>query len=305
MTGPASADRGDLLVSGHINVDHFLYVRRFPGPDRTVPILSERRVLGGTAANIARVAAGYGVRTGLRARIGGDFPREFLRVLRASRIDTEGIEMVRTELTPTCYITVDDRHEQRTLIEQGCMADELQNGNDARTRAVAGYSWVHVTTGRPRWQIALAEEARRRGARVAADPAQEIHYLWDRGTLRRLLEVSEILFGNRHEVARAVELLRLRRVGDLLDFVPLVIETLGRRGVRAHSRSRTLEVPAAEHRNVRSFVGSGDAFRAGFYAGWFDGLPLAGALEAGTRAAARWIEGRSVPTIVAGPSPAR
>ncbi|MGI0067710.1 MAG: PfkB family carbohydrate kinase, partial [Thermoplasmata archaeon] len=126
MTGSysGSADRGDLLVSGHINVDHFLYVHRFPGVDRTVPILSERRVLGGTAANIARVAASYGIRTGVRARIGGDFPEEFLRALRASRIDTEGIEMVRRELTPTCYTTVDDRHEQRTMIEQGSMADE-------------------------------------------------------------------------------------------------------------------------------------------------------------------------------------
>ncbi len=302
MKDTTAADRGALLVSGHVNVDHFLYVRRFPGPDRTEPILSERRVLGGTAANIARVAASYGIRTGLRARIGGDFPREFLRALRASHVDTRGVEMVRNELTPTCYITVDNRHQQRTLIEQGSMADEPPDGPRARDRGAAGYSWVHVTTGGPRWQIALAEDARQRGARVAADPAQEIHYRWDGGALRRLLRMSEILFGNRHEIARAVEVLKLHRSSDLLEFVPLVVETRGRRGARAYSRTETVEVPAAGHRLVQSYVGSGDAFRAGFYAGWFEGLPLRGALEAGTRAAARWIEGRSVPAIVAGPS---
>ncbi len=290
-------------MSGHINVDHFLFVHRFPEADRTVPIVSERRVLGGTAANIARVATAYGIRTGLRARIGGDFPPEFLRALRSSRVDTSGIETVRHEPTPTCYIAVDHRHEQRTLIEQGPMADEAREGRTARPRAVAGYSWIHIATGRPSWQLALARAARRAGARVAADPAQEIHYLWDRRTLRQLLALSEILFGNAHEIERVQELLGVRRTTELLESVPLVIETRGRLGARAYFRGGTVGVRAAKHRRVQSFVGSGDAFRAGFYAGWFAGAPLKDALRAGARAAARWIEGRSVPSIVSGPAP--
>jgi sugar/nucleoside kinase (ribokinase family) len=38
-------------------------------------------------------------------------------------------------------------------------------------------------------------------------------------------------------------------------------------------------------------VGAGDSFRGGFYAGWFEGEELRRCLIAGTRAAARWMEG--------------
>ena len=288
---PASGDaasRRDLLVSGHINVDHFLRVDQFPARDRTVPVVGDRTVLGGTAATIARVAARYGVSVGLVSRLGEDFPPGFWRTLRAARIDLRGVATVPGEPTPTCYILEDGHHAQRTLIQQGPMGSA--EGALPPQSVMNAYSWLHLTTGNPAWHLALAEAAQRSGTRIAADPAQEIHYLWDRGTLRRLLGGAEILFGNRHEIQRAVDLLGLRRPVDLLDHVPLVVRTEGRRGATAFSRVGTTEVVAKRPRRVASLVGSGDAFRGGFYAGWFAGEDLSHCLTAGTRAAAHWIE---------------
>jgi len=280
----------DLLVSGHVIVDRFLSVRSFPAPDRTVPVLAVRSELGGTASNIAWAASRVGVATGLVTRIGDGFPEEYLARFRSAGIDTRGVERVEGRPTPTCYIIEDDEGGQRTLIDQGAMSDT----RDAKLplRWLGEYSWLHLTTADPAYQLRLLEAARARGVHVAADPAQEIHYRWDRPSFRTLLAGSEVLFGNRSEIARAVEFVGGHRPEALLESVPLVIRTEGRNGATAFSRTGAVHVRASRHARIRTLVGAGDAFRGGFYAGWFAGQPLRACLTAGTRSSARWIEGK-------------
>ncbi|MGP8072720.1 MAG: PfkB family carbohydrate kinase [Thermoplasmata archaeon] len=280
----------DLLVAGHINVDRFLSVTEFPEVDRTVPIDASRSELGGTAANIALTATRYGVACGLVARVGDGFTSSLEAPLRRAAIDLRGVTRTPGRATPTCYIVEDSHGTQRTLIDQGPMADRPVPPFRVPP-GLSEYSWLHVTTGPPSLHLRLVDAARARGLRVAADPAQEIHYRWSAPLLRRLLAASELFFGNRSEVDRAVELLGLPAPAALLDQVPLVICTEGSKGVTAYSRRGALHVAARHPKRRRTMVGAGDAFRGGFYAGWFEGAPLVGCLEAGTRAAARWIEG--------------
>jgi sugar/nucleoside kinase (ribokinase family) len=280
----------ELLVSGHLNVDRFLRLPQFPAHDRTVPVEGQRVELGGTAGNLARSATHFGVRTGLIARVGAGFPEEFTARLRGEGIDLRGVEPLLRYPTPTAYILEDRRGRQRTLMEQGAMADGLRVP-PRRRPWIREYSWLHLTTGPPDLQLQLLEEGRRAGTRVAADPAQEVHYRWDAARLRRLLAGSEILFGNRSEVARVLERLGARRAESLLDRVPLVIRTEGAAGATALSRAGEVHVPAHRPRRVRTVVGAGDHFRGGFYAAWFRGEDLRGCLTAGARAAARAMEG--------------
>ncbi|HKN07231.1 MAG TPA: PfkB family carbohydrate kinase [Thermoplasmata archaeon] len=290
MSGGVADRPRDLLVSGHVNIDRFLSVESFPPPDRTVPVLSHRAELGGTATNIVRVASRLGVATGLVARIGDGFPKEYIAELRSTGVDVRGVERVAGTPTPTCYILEDRNGVQRTLIDQGAMSKT--RGAPLPTGWLKEYSWLHLTTADPAFQLRLLAAARKRGLRVAADPAQEIHYRWDRRSFRELLRGSELFFGNRSEIARALEFIGTRRVNGLLEFVPLVVRTEGRNGASAFSRGGTVHVPAAPHARVRTLVGAGDAFRGGFYAAWFAGQPLARCLTAGTRSSARWIEGK-------------
>jgi sugar/nucleoside kinase (ribokinase family) len=289
MHGTVGERPRDLLVSGHVNIDRFLSVDTFPGPDRTVPVRAHRAELGGTATNLARVAARLGVATGLVARIGDGFPSEHLSDLGRRGIDVRGVERVRGSPTPTCYIIEDRTQSQRTLIDQGAM--EHAPRAKLPTHILREYSWLHLTTADPSFQLRLMSEGRRQGLRVAADPAQEIHYRWDRTSFRKLLRGSEILFGNRAEIDRALEFTGARRPEGLLEFVPLVVRTEGKNGASGFSRTGSLHVPTVRPRRVRTLVGAGDAFRGGFYAGWFAGQPLGRCLTAGTRAGARWIEG--------------
>jgi len=290
MPGTVAERPRDLLVSGHVNIDRFLTVDAFPAPDRTVPVRQHRAELGGTATTIARVACRLGVASGLVARVGDGFPKEYLDELKRTGVDVRGVEVVRGSPTPTCYIIEDDRQVQRTLIDQGTMAHS--RAAKLPTRILREYSWVHLTTADPEFQLRLLDEAHRRGLRVAADPAQEIHYRWNRTTFRELLRGSEILFGNRSEIDRALEFVGARRAEALLEFVPLIVRTEGRSGASAFSRAGAVHAGPVRPSRVRSLVGAGDAFRGGFYAGWFAGQPLGHCLSAGTRAAARWIEGR-------------
>ena len=286
----AIADRPrDLLVSGHVIIDRFLSVRSFPAADRTVPVLQYRAELGGTATNIVRAAAKLGVATGLVARVGDGFPDDYVADLRRAGVDVRGLQRARGKPTPTCYIIEDRKGSQRTLIDQGVMGES--RGAALPTRWLGEYSWLHLTTADPAFQLRLQRVARAHGLRVTADPAQEIHYRWDRRSFRSLLRGSELLFGNRSEIDRALEFVGSHRPEGLLEFVPLVIRTEGRAGATAFSRAGTVHVSATRPTRVRTLVGAGDAFRGGFYAAWFAGQPLLGCLTAGTRSSARWIEG--------------
>jgi sugar/nucleoside kinase (ribokinase family) len=282
----------ELLVSGHVNVDRFLRLPEFPADDRTVPVDGHRVELGGTAGNLARSASRFGVRTGLISRVGEGFPEEFRLRLEREGIDLRGVETLTRWPTPTAYILEDHRGRQRTLMEQGAMADGLR-GPRARRPWMREYSWLHLTTGPPELQLRLMADGRAVGTHVAADPAQEVHYRWDAAQLRRLLSGSEILFGNRSEIARVLERLGMRRARSLLDRVPLVVRTEGADGATALSRAGDVHVPAHRPNRVRTVVGAGDHFRGGFYAGWFRGEDLRGCLVAGARAAARAMEGRA------------
>ncbi len=269
-------------------MDRFLRVAQFPSADRTVPIRRNRTALGGTAANLAQVASSYGVATGLVSFVGEEFPRTFERKLRDAQIDLRGFVRVRGSSTPTCFIVEDERGGQRTLIDQGPMGD-------LRTARLPGnwlreYAWLHLTTGDPVFQLRLGHRARELGLRVAADPAQELHYRWGPRQFLQLLGTAEMLFGNRDEIARATRFVGHGFPKALLEHVPLVVRTEGRGGATAFSRAGTVHVPALRAHPSASAVGAGDAFRGGFYAAYFGGRPLGECLSAGVRASTRWIE---------------
>jgi sugar/nucleoside kinase (ribokinase family) len=279
----------DLLVSGHVNVDRFLRLPDFPSHDRTVPVEAHRVELGGTAGNIARTAVRYGVATGLVSRLGDDFPAAFWAQLESAHIDLRGVERVVGIPTPTAYILENRRGAQRTLMDQGPM------GSTPRTIPkrpwLVEYSWIHLTTGDPESQLRLLAQGRRLGLHAAADPGQEVHYRWDGPRLRRLLQGSELLFGNPSEIDRVARSVGASGTEGLLERVPIVVRTEGAAGATGFTRVGRVHVDARRPRRVRTVVGAGDSFRGGFYAAWFEGEALEDCLRAGTRSAARWLEG--------------
>jgi nucleoside kinase len=278
----------DFAVVGHTNLDHFFHVKRLPATDRTVPVRDRQVRLGGTAANIARAAARLGVRVALVSQVGADFPSRFRQQLALEGVDLSGFSTVPGARSPAAFIVESAGGEQVTLIDQGPMEED--RGEPLPTSLLARTAWVHLTTGNPHYQLRVLEHFRRAGGHVAADPAQEIFYRWNSRNLRQLLAGSELFFANRNELRRSLDLLGLETPKELLEIVPLIVETQGREGAVAWSRAGRVRARATRPRHARQVTGAGDAFRGGFYAGWFRGDPMKDCLRYGTWAAARWLE---------------
>ena len=279
----------DLLIAGHVVVDHFLRIAVVPHADRTAPVLSERTELGGTATHLARAAARHGLTVGVLSRVGEGFPARFHGLLASEGVDLRGLITVAGAPTPACTILEQSDGTTRTLIQQGPMAGRSP-------RAMPGswwrsYRWVHLGTGDPDYYLRLARAARRARQHVALDPAQEILYRWSRSTFREILPYADVLFGNRAEIARATGWAGGGRPADLLEHVPLVVRTEGERGATAFYRGGQVHVESLRPRRRTTLVGAGDSFRGGFYGAWFAGEPLARCLDSGNREALARIEG--------------
>ena len=292
VVGPALSSEHalDLLVVGHTNIDRFLDVGQLPGPDRTVPLAGYHEALGGTAASLAISAARFGVRTGLVSRIGSEFPDAFRAELTNAHVDISGLTVVRGARTPTCWVLEDGQGQQMTVIDQGAMADTARA--KIPMSGITSARWVHLATGDPAFQLRTQAAARRLGRSVSADPAQEVHYRWRARDLRTLLAGSEIVFGNAAEIDAMVGLLGLSGPSELLDLTPLVVVTLGAKGALAYRRGAPPVTVRGSPVRAKRVTGAGDAFRGGFYAGWFMGQPLRTCLRAGVRSARSWLLGR-------------
>jgi len=279
----------ELLVAGHVVVDHFLRIASVPAADRTAPVLAERTELGGTATHIARAAARHGLTVGILSRVGDGFPARFHDLLVSEGVDLRGLTAVAGSPTPSCTILEQLNGTTRTLIQQGPMAGRTPTTMPGPWWR--SYRWLHLGTGDPHYYLRLARAARRARRHVALDPAQEILYRWSRSTFREILPYADILFGNRAEIRRAIDWTGGARPADLLDDVPLVVRTEGERGATAFYRGGEIHVESRHPRRTSTLVGAGDAFRGGFYGGWFAGEPLARCVASGNRAALARIEG--------------
>jgi sugar/nucleoside kinase (ribokinase family) len=53
------------------------------------------KILGGAATYIGLSASNFGIQSGIVSVVGGDFPEEYLKMLNAKQVDTQGVEIVK------------------------------------------------------------------------------------------------------------------------------------------------------------------------------------------------------------------
>ena len=254
-----------VAVFGHTNVDHITLVPAFPPMNQSIQIDGFQRLWGGTAANVAVVAARLGVPTALASFIGTGFPPQFMDDLMESGLDLADLTMVGNFPTPECFIFSDGEENQMAFVIQGPM--DAADGFPLQTHSIECSDIVHICTGNPVYHTRVAEEARRQGKRVCFDPGQELHYKWDEGTFTRMLELSDVLFLNHAELRRAIKYTRTTKPRDLLTFVDTLVLTRGKDGSSIRTRDERIDVPMVPAETVEDTTGAGDAFRGGYYAG--------------------------------------
>lgn len=285
-----------LGVYGHTVLDHIITVPRLPSPNTSIELIDRRVFFGGTGANIARIASSLGTKTALSSFVGEDFPIEYEKALKASGVDISEVVKVKGYLTPVAWIFSDEKHDQICVIDQGPYRDS--GAFDVQENIVRNSEIIHICTGRPEYYTRIVDLAIELRTKVSFDPAQEIHYVYNKGTFNKFLRRSNHFFANESELRAALKFTGLDGPTNLAEMVDLLVVTLGGKGSVIFHEGEKFEIPAIETQRTEEATGIGDAFRAGFYAGWSRGLDFELCGWTGSAAASFAMESRGGQTNI-------
>jgi sugar/nucleoside kinase (ribokinase family) len=278
-----------LTVYGHVALDYIMSLERFPPVNTSVDILDKKVFFGGTAANLATMAASLGVPTAIVSYVGGDLPADFERLMTTKGVLLDDLEKVENGQTPTVWVVSDVSHDQIAYVFQGAMRD--MGAYEPRTRMAERSKEVHIYTGRPEYYLRVMKKLEGK-KRISFDPAQEIHHIWSADRFRDAMRMSDVLFANRGELRTAMDYMGAEEPEDLLEHVDLIVNTRGGEGSVLITREGKIEVPVIASSKVVDTTGAGDAFRAGFYAGRYRGYDLASSGLLGSATASFAVESR-------------
>lgn len=261
-----------LTVFGHTSVDIILKLDSVPEMNASAPVKERIVRWGGTGANISKGAALLGVPTRLVSFVGEDFSDDYRDSLVRSGVNISDLEIIKGQGTPTCYLITLPDETQMALMDQGAMeeADNFQ----VPEKAVKEAQVVHIGTGDPSYYLRVIEWARKEKKTIAFDPSQELRYLYSPEMFDEMLSKSDIFFCNEEEFSIASKYIGADSPEDFLSRVDVVIMTKGREGSVLHTRDGDYSIQAYTPDSMVDPTGAGDAYRAGFYAGLYRGMPL-------------------------------
>ncbi len=234
---------------------------------------------GGPAHTTAVALATLGVETAVVGRVGEDpFGAFLIEVLGRHGIESH-VRRDGEAATSMTIVAVGSGGERSFLHLVGAngtlVAGDVADALLARTRHfhLGGYFLMPSLDGEP--GAALLRRAKAAGCRTSVDLAWDAQGRW-MAALAPCLPHLDLLFGNRDELAAVTGLERpsdmaaeVRRRG-----VGLVAVKLGEDGAYVEDEAWRGHVPAFAVDPIDT-TGAGDAFCAGFLAGWFGGWDLA------------------------------
>ena len=275
-----------LSVYGHITTDKIMSVDEFPANSVSVNVRSKKTLLGGTGTNIAVIASALGVPTALCGFVGNDFPQKFKDLISSKGVIMDEFVVQDTYDTAQAMIVNDSMNEQRVFFYQGPQGSASSLNNVLKKNASVS-KYVHFSTGEPEYYIDIMSTIKERDKKIAFDPAQEIHKVWNKDTFMRALKLSDMLFCNRYE---AVSAMKYAGVSTFENIGITTVCTKGQDGSEFYVNGKLTKIPIVEGKRVVDATGAGDAYRAGFYAGKYNGYGDIDSLIIGAASASFVIE---------------
>jgi adenosine kinase len=283
-----------IAITGSIATDHLM---SFPGrfveqllPDQLAHLsvsflvedLEVRR--GGVGANIAFGLGLLGRSPLLVGAVGSDFA-EYRDWLERHGVDTSGVHVSELRHTARFVCTTDADQNQIASFYPGAMSEARL----IELAALGPIELVVISPNDPAAMVRHTDECRDRGLPFVADPSQQLSSL-DGDQTRHLVDGAAALFTNAYESAM-IEHKTGWSADEVLGRVPIRVTTHGAAGVRIESAGKpSIEVGVVPAASVADPTGGGDAFRAGFLAGWSQGLSLQRAAQLGALVATLCLE---------------
>jgi adenosine kinase len=262
----------DILLTGSVAYD---YLMTFPGlfkeqilPERLEKISlsflvdSMTRQRGGIAPNIAYTLALLGEHPRIMATVGEDF-EDYRHWLEDKGVDTKLMKLIPGLYTASFFATTDQSNAQIASFYPGAMGAAAQQSlHDLKDRP----NLVVVSPNSPDAMTKFAAECRELKIPYLYDPSQQILRL-EGHELARDMEGAHFLFVNDYEFS-----LISKKTGfdleHMLQHVDVIVVTRGKDGSTVYAAGMEYNIPVVPEVCIVDPTGVGDAFRAGFLAGY-------------------------------------
>lgn len=283
-----------IYVAGSLAFD---YIMDFPGKfsDQIVPekihILSIsflvsklREGFGGTAGNIAYSLSLFKIKTGILASAGKDF-QPYRNFLVNNKIETKFIKIIKNDFTAKAFITTDLSDNQITGFYPGALTHDKYL---KLSSYISSADFLVIAPTDPEAMENFVDFA----------IAKEIPFMFDFGMqlprlseaiLKKGIDHAQILIANDYEIALLKKKLSLKK-WSWKRKDQIIVTTLGEKGCLIQTIKKIIKVPAAKPKAVSDPTGAGDAFRAGFLAGFIKGKALAACGKMGNLTAVYTVE---------------
>lgn len=223
---------------------------------------------GGTAGNISYNLALLKSSVSIFAAAGNDFD-EYSDFLKNSGVDISNIQIIKDQPTASAFIMTDLSDNQITGFYPGAMTDSVNYSlKDLKNKP----EFVVISPNDPKAIIKLSQECRELNIPFMVDIGMQLPAL-ESEEIRQILQGSAVLVGNDYEISLLKEKTSLDDQ-QLISLAKILITTLGAKGSTIQNSKKIFAIPAAKPLKVLDPTGAGDAYRAGFLAGFLKGLDL-------------------------------
>lgn len=274
----------EIIVTGTLSYD---YIMQFSGSfqDRILTDKIEKislsflvdkltKHMGGTAGNITYSLQLLGERPYILAPVGNDFT-EYYKFLDKHGIRVAGITLEANEITSSYYVTTDKNHNQIGSFYTGASqyAAKLSIVDFIKLQKLSSETtFVVISPTDPEAMKKYVKECHTAKLKYLYDPAFQIGNFSGK-ELREGISKAQIFIGNDYEIALVESKLGISHE-ELITMVPILITTLGDKGSVIETRKESIHIKPAQARKVSDPTGAGDAYRAGFLAGYLSGKDL-------------------------------
>jgi len=258
----------DLLTTGYPSLDYICRVSHSPAVGETAIVRTppSRYTFGGCGANVAVGLARLGFHVGVAMVVGDDAPgRDYVAYLQREGVDTRDVIRWPDVGTSESRLYVNPNGEYQNFFYPGA-ADAWQGKLTLTSLADARYALL--TVGALHYNRQFVQLVLEAGIPLIWQLKPDV-YAYPPSALADLTHSSVLLMMNRIEADYLIRTLGVSSVADLLsDETRLVVVTLGADGSHIFDETGVHEVPAVLPTQFVDPTGAGDAFTAGFLAGW-------------------------------------
>ncbi|MEZ5333876.1 MAG: carbohydrate kinase family protein [Methanolobus sp.] len=250
-----------ITVVGHAAIDLLFDVENIAVHNESHPIIDYNQYYGGGAANIAIGIAILDGKAQLISAVGGDFASSgYEAELEKHSVDLSLLYRFPEEKSTRAFVFTDRDHHQSTYFHWGASA-KLKELDPPEV------DFVHLATSDSTYNARIAKKAKF----VSFDPGQDL-VTYSRENLESILENTNILFTNKHEIQRVCDMTE-KSLDDILAMIETVVVTYDASGSKIYNSGTEVTIPVVPVK-VLDPTGAGDAYRAGFLLAYTRGYPL-------------------------------